>query len=96
MQNPEETVNVIIDEINIIIEQYIGRVCNPDACSNIRAEITNYLMQIQLKLGYLQTPEVRVKHEGDSVTVNFFDNNDNPLGTLGDMLEFMGKPNTTL
>jgi len=86
-------VNIIGDEIKEILKQDIGTaISNPETCSKIRAKITNYLTQIQLKLSYPKRPEVRVEHEGAFVTVNFFDDKGNRLETLGDMLEFMENP----
>jgi len=81
------------DEIADTIKNMLGSNLDGfDNCKIIKDNITAYLLGINSRLGWYNSPEVEVENQGPFTTVNFFDQEGNRLETLDDMLAYMGEP----
>lgn len=84
-----ELKNKVSQDMQDILQKYIGDSVGKNSLDEIKRDIVNYLQDLNIKAMGVREPLVDVESVGPFVTVNFRDKEGKRLETLGDLLQYM-------
>lgn len=85
----EDTINEINNELRKIVSAGLGMKSTKETSDWIKLQIKAYLISVSEVMGYVNLPKVTAEREGSFMAVNFLDDKDKRLETVGDLIYYM-------
>lgn len=85
----EEIANEVSVAIRTIVMKNMGKDVTEETADVVKTQITEYLIDISETMGYPNLPKVQTEYDGMFLSVNFLDEKEQRLETLGDLVYYM-------